>query len=511
MLSPVDAAKELLISEHTLANSRAAGTAIGTPNSGGRTAGATTRSSASADLFDAGKSRPRRSLDVNEGSLCLHREEQDMARRRFQHGSLQKDGNWWRVRFWEDVSDGEGGTFRRRGNHIVGPRRGPDAINEKQARRRMAEHMREVNRLDVVPGSLMLVRDFVERRFKPEYVTTLKPGGQDHYDVVLKHVTAALGGMPLRTVKHEHVQRMCLDLLKKTYTIGKDRVREVKDKATGKRVELFEKRARQVPYSRQAALHLKNATSAVFSYAKTVHMYSGDNPAANVRLPEMIRKEKHSLTVDQMKLWLDVAPSPARQMSHLSVLTSMNAAEMRGLQWQDVNLTDEWQVWDGVAVQPKSIVIRRQWSTRRGGGAYHTVKARGRGRDLPMDTSIEKLFHGLASRDKFIGPHDPVFASSTGRPVDTHNLLNRVLKPIGIKLGMPWLGWHVFRHTHASWLRQDGASPADQMAMLGHTDIRTTMMYGQPDLERRRGVVERMGAKLFQGKISALGAGGTVQ
>jgi hypothetical protein len=80
--------------------------------------------------------------------------------------------------------------------------------------------------------------------------------------------------------------------------------------------------------------------------------------------------------------------------------------------------------------------------------------------------------------------------------MDAHNISNQ-FKPIGIKLGMLWLGWHVFRHTHSSWLRQDSqASPSDQMAMLGHTDMRMTMKYGEQDLERRRGVVERMGAKL---------------
>jgi len=433
-----------------------------------------------------------------------------MARRRFQRtGSLQKDGNWWRLRFWEDVSDGDGGILRRRGSYTVGPCRGPDAITEKEAKRRAADHLKEVNRMDIVPGSLMLVRDFVERRFKVEYVVPLKRGGQDHYEVELKHVVAALGEMPLRDVKHQHVQRMCLDLLKRTYTVGKDRVRKIKDRVTGEVKLASEIRARQVRYSVQTALHVKNATSALFKYAKTVNMYAGENPAANVRLPEMTRKQKHALTVEQMKLLLEALPSPAREMAHLAVLTSMNIAEICGLQWKAINLTDSWPLLDGEVIPPKSILIRLQWSTRKGGGAYHTVKARGRGRYLPMDGAIEKLLRSVASRDKFTGPDDPVFASSTGRPVDAHNLLNRVLKPIGRKLGMPWLAWHAFRHTHASWVRQEGASPSDQMAMLGHTDIRVTMMYGQQDLERRRAIVEKMGAKLVPSP--ALAAGGSVQ
>jgi integrase len=383
-------------------------------------------------------------------------------------------------------------------------------LTERQAKRRADERLREVNRLDVVPGSLMLTKDFIDRRFKPECVLPLKRGGQVHYEVELKHVIAALGEMPLRSVLHEHVQRMCLNLLNQTYTVGKDRVRKVKDRKTGEVKLITEKRTRQVPYSVQKALHVKNAASAVFEHAKTVNMYSGENPAAHVRLPEMTRKQKHALTVEQMELLLLALPSPAREMAHLAVLCSANVAELCGLQWQAVNLTDSWVIVAGEAVPPKSIVIRLQWSTRKGGGAYHTVKARGRGRFLPIDPDIEKLLRGLASRESFTGAEDPVFVSSTGRPIDAHNLFNRVLKPIGKKLGMPWLGWHVFRHTHASWLRQEAASPADQMAMLGHTDVRTTMMYGEQDLARRRAVVEKMAGRLNQ-KKTLLPVTGSVQ
>jgi integrase len=94
--------------------------------------------------------------------------------------------------------------------------------------------------------------------------------------------------------------------------------------------------------------------------------------------------------------------------------------------------------------------------------------------------------------------------------VDAHNLFNRVLKPIGTKLGMPWIGWHSFRHTLATWIRQDKeTSPSDQMAMLGHSDIRMTMHYGEQDLERRRGVVSRIAERLAE--KSAAASTGTIQ
>jgi integrase len=170
---------------------------------------------------------------------------------------------------------------------------------------------------------------------------------------------------------------------------------------------VVEKRKREMPYSVQAALHLKNATSAVFEYAKTVGMYSGENPASHIRLPEMTRKEKHSLTVEQMKLVLLSFPSPAREMSNVAVLTSMNIAEICGLQWKYVNLSSSWVIVDGEPIPPMAIAVRRQWSTRKGGGAYHSLKAGTRRRNLPIDSALEKILRGVASRSTATGPDDP--------------------------------------------------------------------------------------------------------
>lgn len=422
-----------------------------------------------------------------------------MARRRLQKsGYLYKENGWWRLRWREDVIGEDGQVKRTRPTTTIGRCEGPGALTERKAQRKAWDDvLSKVNQTEITPASLMKVKDFVERRFNPEHVLALKRGGREHYDTQLKHLVAELGEMSLRDVKREHVQRMCLGLLQKTYTVGKDD-------------EKRKKKARQVPYSVQAALHLKNATSAVFEHAKAAEMYTGENPARYVRLPEMRRKQKHSLTHDQMNVLLEALPAPAAEMAHVAVLTSLNVAEICGLQWKDINLSNDWVVVDGEPIDPMTILVVRQWSTRKGGGAYHTLKAGSRRRKEPIDAELADVLRAVASRSKFTGLEDPVFSSSTGRPVDAHNIFNRMFKPIGAKLGMPWLGWHVFRHTYTSWVRQEAASPADQMAMLGHSDIRMTMHYGQQDLDRRRAIVEQMSAKLTSRRTIAATAAGSV-
>ena len=51
-------------------------------------------------------------------------------------------------------------------------------------------------------------------------------------------------------------------------------------------------------YSVQTAVHTRNAISTVFKHAKLKRAFNGDSPTEGVRLPEMERKEKHSLTFE---------------------------------------------------------------------------------------------------------------------------------------------------------------------------------------------------------------------
>jgi len=452
----------------------------------------------------ANRAKPASLPEFRNSGIILHKEEPDMARRRLQkNGHLYKENGWWKLRWREDVVAADGTVRRARMSTVIARCEGPGALTQRKAQREAYDRvLSKVNQAELVPQSLMKLKDFVEKRFTPEHVLSLKPGGQVHYRVNLPHVIKDLGELSLREVKPHHVQQLCLALLNKTYTVGKDRQRRIKDPETGQYKVVIEKRAREMPYSVQTALHLKNVASAIFEHAKAVGMYSGENPAEHVRLPEIRRKDKHALTLDQMNLLLQTLPTPARELAYLAVLTSMNIAELCGLQWKQVNLSEAWTIVDGESLPPMAIAVRRQWSTRKiegqKGGAYHTLKAGSRRRNLPVDPEMAKVLRMVAARAKFAGPEDPVFASTSGRPVDTHNLFNRVLKPTGIKLGMPWLGWHTFRHTHATWIRQHAASPADQMAMLGHADIRMTMHYGHEDLARRRLMIEKLSAQLVE-------------
>ena len=310
--------------------------------------------------------------------------------------------------------------------------------------------------------SLVTVRDFIETRFKPDVMWSLKHSGQKHYQYVLDgHVLPAIGDLRLRDVLTDHVQGLV-------------------------------RRKSEAGYSVQTVVHVRNAISAVFNHAKLKGAYHGDNPARGIRMPEMRRRETHALTFSQGRDLLGSLQSPVREMALLSMTTSMNVAEMLALRWKRINFTEEAVIVGGELLAPGSLAVRENCYR----GKFGTVKSKSRRRTVPLSSTVMDALAGLRARSRFVAPDDLVFATRLGTPLNENNLLRRVLKPVAVKLGMPWLSWHVFRHTHATLGEQIGMALSDRQAQMGHGDVWMTLHYTHADIERRRRAIETMADRL---------------
>jgi integrase len=383
-----------------------------------------------------------------------------MARRRGQQrGWVHQQGNAWYLAFREDALDAGGKIVRVRRTQKIADAK---AVTKREAQRVAREILNTVDRQSQRPMSLVTVGEFIETRFKTDVIWALKHAGQKHYGYILdKHVLPAMGGLRLRDVTTDRVQR----LVKGKFEAG---------------------------YSVQTIVHMRNAVSAVYNHAKPMGAYQGDNPARGVRLPEMQRKDTHALSSAQGRDLLALLPRPVREMALLSMTTSMNVAEMLALRWKRVNLTGDVAVAGSETLPPSALVVRENFYR----GTFGTVKAKSRRRTVPLSATVIAALASLRAKSKFMAPDDLVFASSKGTPLNENNLLRRVLKPIATKLDMPWLSWHVFRHTHATLGEQIGMALSDRQAQMGHGDVRTTMHYTHSDLERRRAGIETMSARL---------------
>lgn len=81
----------------------------------------------------------------------------------------------------------------------------------------------------------------------------------------------------------------------------------------------------------------------------------------------------------------------------------------------------------------------------------------------------------------------------TGKPYQAGILRSRHLDPLAEKVGVPRLSWHCFRHSFRSWLDVIGTAPGQQMTLMRHADISTTMnVYGAGMLDSKREILAKL-------------------
>jgi len=390
-----------------------------------------------------------------------------LVRRRGQHeGYLHRQGDVWYLAYREDAFDANGKLVRIRRNVRIANAK---EVRKREAQRLAREEFFRVDEQAVHPLSLITVGEFIQTRFKPDVVWAMKHAGQKHYNyILLKHVIPAMGDMRLRVVDNDKVQ-----------TLVKMKIEE--------------------GYSVQTAIHIRNAISAVFRHAKLRRAYSGDNPARGVRMPEMSRKEAHALSFEMGKQLLLLLPPTKRTAALLSMTTSLNVAEMLALRWKRLNLTDKIVTVGAEVLNPGTLTVRENYYR----GEFGSVKAKSRRRDVPLSRSVVKALLELRARSKYSGQADLVFPSRNGTPLNERNLLRRVLKPVGHQLGIPWLSWHVFRHTHATLGEEIGMALSDRQAQMGHGDVRMTLHYTHADLDRRQQSIEAMAERLLEKPVKS--------
>src|SRR5271167_308014 len=92
---------------------------------------------------------------------------QDMARRRYQKGSIRKRGKRnpvWELQWWTDYINPDGTLGRSRESTILGY---VSELSRRQAQKLAAEHLRPLNMGTVTPLSNLRFGEFVERHFIP--------------------------------------------------------------------------------------------------------------------------------------------------------------------------------------------------------------------------------------------------------------------------------------------------------------------------------------------------------
>ena len=208
------------------------------------------------------------------------------------------------------------------------------------------------------------------------------------------------------------------------------------------------------------------------------------NPAVGVKLPrKKSRKPPVVLTLSQIRAMLEELPEPTKSIVTLIVFGSMRVGEVLALRWKRTS-ADRIQI------------IERVYD-----GEFDDVKTEAGEREVPFDGfgAIAGALRQTWERSKFHGPEDLVFANKAGKPLDTHNLLQRHIKPAAIKLGLPrTIDFRSFRTMHASLMRRTGARPEVTRDNMGHAGIDVTLnVYSQSWWDERVDAINRAVAAVF--------------
>ena len=169
--------------------------------------------------------------------------QKDMARRRYQKGSIRKRGKRnqvWELQWWEDYIKEDGSIARRRQSATLGP---VSEMTLREARKLADERLRPVNQGRMLPQSTMELRVFVERYFDPLFFPTLKRSTQKRYRQTLNsHLLPAFGKFRLCDIGTVDLQQFVLQKMESGLGLGVCQPPpqfDVEDIRDGKEVELL--------------------------------------------------------------------------------------------------------------------------------------------------------------------------------------------------------------------------------------------------------------------------------
>jgi integrase len=223
--------------------------------------------------------------------------------------------------------------------------------------------------------------------------------------------------------------------------------------------------------------NIRNVMAVIFNCAMRWGIIElGTNPLSLVRVNGISRRqtEPRILGANEIQALIAALPmDPYRTMVVMALSTGLRCSELFALKWLDVD-------WEKLALFVRRAIVD---------GVVGDVKTKYSQSGLPLDPVLAEMLFVWKRTSEFGREADWVFASphKAGElPLRSTAVLADHVKPATIAAGLG-AGWHTFRHTYSSMLRQLGVDLKVQQELLRHADVRTTMnVYTQAVSEQKR-------------------------
>lgn len=349
----------------------------------------------------------------------------NMARKRYQKGSIRLRGDRWTLRWREDVVLADGTVKRIAKTTVLGTEK--EFPTKRLAARAAESVLTCINRFDYRPMRRAMFAEFAVR-FEREVLPLLKPS------------TAKAMASNLRCHLLPFFSRDRLD------EIGAERVQVFVGKLAKGR-------------SRHTILNVLGTLHSILKRARHWGYAVGEVRQSDLVIPASTpSKPARFFTPEQVRSILMLAVEPWRTIFALAAMAGLRAGEVLGLSIDDLDF------------EQRLIFVRRSaWYSR-----LIIPKTARSVAAVPMPEPLaEMLTNYLASwrpNEKRL-----LFPNRRGNPYSANKVVQKRLWPILDALSIPRCGMHAFRHSHASVLVSTGASPKVAQAQLRHSDARITM------------------------------------
>jgi integrase len=309
-----------------------------------------------------------------------------------QRGTILVQRNKWCLRFYEDVIR-DGQVIRKKSFRILAP------VNKNYPNKTSVVPLADqilapLNAGVLVPESSQRLIDFIDNHYLPEAKKILRPSTFKGYsDIVNTHLRSRLGDVRVRDFRVVHGQRLMA----------------------------------QIPnVGHKTLLRIRATLSAVFTYALRAGVLDGNNPMHAVSVPGRPKKYKPPTYSIEESAKIAVAVhyhDQAFVAVSIATFAGLRVSEIRGLRWSD---------FDGSVLR----IQRSVWRTTIGPTKTEESEA-----PVPTIPILRKVLDQYRTK---IQPKDEDFilaGDRGGRPLNLHNLANRVIKPALKEKGLPWKGW----------------------------------------------------------------------
>src|SRR5579885_237314 len=339
------------------------------------------------------------------------------ARRRYQQGSLRKDGARWMARWREDITLPAGVPLKRGdkvlSNGLILRRvRRSDVIasvkecpTKRLAQRKLDERLREINHEDYKPTTAITFRELA-KKWQDKVMVHHKGSTQDSERSKIKvHLVPAFGDFELKDIRLEVIQ---------------DFVNRLQND------KLAPKTIRQIV----AIMMVMWDTAQAWGYANHNPFPRGVNGRLLLKLPALVKGKAWSKNGGG---WVDTYKFTMEE----TVAIIAKAEEP----WQTFFLTEaQTGVRPGeIAGLPITGVGHRRVTITQNvyRGRIQTPKTQAGVRDFVIAEDLERrLRKVIADNEGKPNPHGLVFINESGNPVSIDNIRNRVLNPILKELGI---------------------------------------------------------------------------